>query len=757
MTDRRRSYSVHFLVLGLLTTLALVQLNYLAMSNNSRIDMTTDNRFTLGEGTKAIFERLPGNITVTYYVDEQLPAKRVNLVRDVVDKLKELQVSSNGKMNVIVERITEAQAKDKQSELEDKGIFLATDVETRGNDTSARMKGVSEYYSSLEIRYGGSEPVVINGIVNLANEFDSFKEHRVDTLEFDIAYSLLRMKNEVAKVGTRKLMQTLNKDVHFLVILSDQMPTANRELGSTISAGVEELKKLGGERVTIGRHEIPYGQSDMVLAGSIPLQRFLQEATVTAPPEGTPQAQFYFAMVFVAMDGRISQPIQYKDEKDIDSVISKLDDTLWEMLRPRNRVGVVSPPVVPPSQFNPQGGPDAYGPVTRFIETELGYEVARIDWKTTTSIPDDVSLLLVFESNKLSERELYEIERYLLHGGDVMMFHQSWSMQPQMGGPDTSITVIKEPFNDHVKDWAKANGVSFSDSLLMQKEGTLKPFHVSRQTRQPQVVYTDISFAVLARQENFSKESVFARGLTDMPLPLAVNMELNEASIETAGLKSDRLISIPSKDIYNLRPQNPGFPIVDLNWNFDDPRIVELDPVAEPGEDKRLQALADDALLGVTLTGTFNSYWTGENGTVPAWSDGRDDPHSGKAAPDVEKRPGKLTFVSSAGTLNVFYLQALGVSDKNGTQAYINNGLRFFRNFMDASIYGEELVSLRARSGIAPRIQSVDSTDKTIWYMICLGGTPLALALAALMLNFMRGNRRREYESAMGIRTEAGK
>ncbi|MDC1143088.1 Gldg family protein, partial [Planctomycetota bacterium] len=732
---------------------------------------TADNRFTLGEGTKAIFERLTQPLTVTYYVDEQLPAKRVNLERDVFDKLKELQVSSNGKMNVIVERISEADARDKQVDFEEKGIFLSTDVETRGNDTSSKMKGVSEYYSSLEVRYGGSLPFVINGVVNLANKFDEFAEHRVDTLEFDIAYALLRMKNQVAKVKSRTLIQTLTEDIQFHVVLSDQMPVANKNLGNTITAAVQELKNLGGDNVIVGRHEIDYGQAGGSLAG-IPLQYFQQPGVVTPPPEDKEQAQFFLAMMFIASPtAGIRDPIQFKDETDVDSVLAKLDDILWEMLRPKNRVGVISPPVAPPSQFNPEGGRDPYGLLTGYLQQSLGYDVAKIDWNTTSSIPKDVSLLLVFESNKLTERQLFEVEQYLLQGGDVMMFHQSWSMQPYMKRRSDRITLMKEPVNDHVRDWAKHLGVTFSDDLLMQKDGTLKPFTADRRTG-PQVIYSDVSFAVLARQEHFSKESVFARGLTDMPLPLAVRMELDATKADSAGLKVDRLVSIPPQDMYKLIPDNPGFPQVSLLWSFDDTTdqrdknnpdtilhhaVVQPDPDADPDEHIRLQALKDPALLGLTLTGTFNGYWAGRNKVVPNWGDNRQDPYSGKPVPSVETKPGKLTIVTSAGTLNENYLSALQASDKQAMAAYINNGLRFFRNFMDASIYGEELVGLRARSGIAPRIRSVESSEKTVWYIVCLGGTPLALALAALLLNFIRSNRRREYEAALGILTEAGK
>ncbi|MEE9312264.1 MAG: Gldg family protein, partial [Planctomycetota bacterium] len=265
MNDRKRKYSVHFLALAILTTVALSMVNFLAMSNNTRIDLTTDKRFTLSEGTKKIFERLTEPITVTYYVDEQLPSARVNLERDVTDKLSELQVSSNGKMTVKIERISEAEITEKKDELEALGIFPAVDVKIVGKDTSAAARGVQEFYSSIEVRYSGSEPYVINNIFNLVSENDHYAEHRVDTLEFDITYALLRMKSQVKKMDARTLVQTLDEELTFIVVLSEQMPLSNSELGNNITAGVQELKSLAGERVNVTHQKIPYGKSDFML------------------------------------------------------------------------------------------------------------------------------------------------------------------------------------------------------------------------------------------------------------------------------------------------------------------------------------------------------------------------------------------------------------------------------------------------------------------------------------------------------------
>ena len=177
MVNRKRNFTLHFYLMAALTTLALGAVNYLGMEYRTRIDLTGDQRFTLSEGTQRLFEKLPEPITVTYYVDEEPPAKRINLERDVRDKLEELASSSGGKLEYTVERISNQDASEKRKELEKKGITDTVDVLTSGTDERAEMRGVQGYFSSIEIKYGLADPKVINGVVNLVDKTDEVREH----------------------------------------------------------------------------------------------------------------------------------------------------------------------------------------------------------------------------------------------------------------------------------------------------------------------------------------------------------------------------------------------------------------------------------------------------------------------------------------------------------------------------------------------------------------------------------------------------
>src|SRR5688572_4293429 len=105
MVNRKRNYTLYLMLFSVLLLLALSAVNYLGMEYRLRMDLTGDKRFTLSEGTRTLLEKLPDNISLTYYVSAEPPDKRVNLERDVRDKLEELAVASGGKLTYTVERV----------------------------------------------------------------------------------------------------------------------------------------------------------------------------------------------------------------------------------------------------------------------------------------------------------------------------------------------------------------------------------------------------------------------------------------------------------------------------------------------------------------------------------------------------------------------------------------------------------------------------------------------------------------------------
>jgi hypothetical protein len=767
MVNRKRNYTLHFSLMAVLVTIAIGSVNYLGMEFRTRIDLTADQRFTLSEGTQRLFEKLTEPITVTYYVDAEPPAKRINLERDVRDKLEELTVSSAGKLQYRVERITNEEASTKRKDLEEKGISVTVDVITSGTDDRAEMRGIQGYFSSIEIAYGTAEPKAINGIVNLVDKADEAREHRVDTLEFDIAYTVLTMRNETRRPSFDKLLKTFDKPVRIAYYVTDPMPEQHSAMADYVDRALNEIaqvvpEKIDYERVPLGadaRPNQPYAFDKNVM---FQLQPFdgVREPVFDAEGRmtGFTQKLFYCAVIIqlAPEDTQFGAIWEFIAQQSVAEAKTVIENHIWERKRPRSRLGFILPPGQP-SQQPGQPPRSGHSGVLGYIQSNLQYETSWVDLKTEKRVPRDLACLIVIEPNQLTEREMYEIDRYLGEGGSVVMLVQGWSASLDFSfNPNQNVRLTKEPTDPAFEEWAKHIGVEFGQDMLMRKNGKLQPFAYDRQ-QQHSLIPTPVRLAPVVEPEDLNAASVFTRGLPAMPLPMVVETKVDNDRIRELELEQTDLIRLRG-DVYRYIPENPAMPEVPIKFNLNSIQEVQEDTKASPGKDIRAQKLDHEPLVATVIRGQFPSLWVDDKRQVPGWGG---DPESEEATKVLNPGKGTLIVMSTAAFLNTDYLSGYPPNEvvqrnpQTGEVIFgpvIDRGLTFYRNVAEAFIYGDDLVSLRARTGVAPRITgTVDSSTKTMWFIVCVAGVPLLLLLFAGARAFINARDRQEYELALGL------
>lgn len=761
MINRKRNYTWHFLLMAIMTAIAIGVVNYLSMEHRLRLDLTADQRFSLSPGTKALFEKLPESIAVTYYVDEEPPPKRINLERDVRDKLGELATSSGGKLQFSIERIAKSEVTTKAKDLEKEGITQTFDVMTAGDDESAQARGIQGFFSSIKVQYGGSEPEVINGIVNLVDRNDENYEHRVDTLEFDIAYALLRMKHRVTRPPMQRLLRARSEPIEFRFVLSVDLPDRNKAMGAWVHNSMLALAELAPQQaryqqILVGP-DAPLDLPDPF--GSNRTRRNLEvghtQYRLVRTAEGIvqePVAALYATLLMrVSADEQPFVFVGYFEQENEADVKKSIEDWIWESLRPRTRLGFVLPPTLPKYMQHARPGQppiNGHNPLFRFVSQNLGYETVWVDIQGEKRIPRDLACLIVMEPNLLSEREMYEIDRYLAEGGNVIMMVQAWSAELDFGSVPTrgDVSLQKLDMQPHFEEWAAHIGIKFGQDLLLRKNARLSPYHVMRDragnpTAMP--VPTKLKLAPTIAPGDLNGENVLTRGLGGLPMPLPVETVLDESRLGKNGVTVTEIIRMRN-DVYRLIPANPSFPTVSVDLDLDSKTSVEQNAQGQPGDKARAQKLGHDPLVAAHFKGKFPSLWADEKRKVPGWEGG--DP-SEETAPAVSGREGNLIVFSSAGMLNTEYFE--GYNRQEIQPVVIARGITLYRNLAENFIYGEDLVNLRARTGVSPRIAGpVDNDVKVLWYFACIAGMPLLLAAFAGVRAYLRVREREEYDAA---------
>jgi hypothetical protein len=758
MVNRKRNYTWHFLLMAVMTAVAIGVINYLAMEHRVRVDLTEDQRFTLSEGTERLFEKLPDAITVTYYVSEEPPPKRINLERDVRDKLEELAVSSGGKLEYRVERISKDETATKREELQKKNIVDVVDVETQG------AVDIKSYFSSLEVRYGAAEPKAINGIVNLVDKADEAREHRVDTLEFDIAYAVLTMRNSKSRPPFERLLKSFENPLRVTYYVTEEMPDQYKTLAVNIETAIKEIAQLAPDKVLYQRVNLPLNprtqnQPDPFGGDDKSIQPFQARRELVPTADGRMQLKetYYFAHVFLEPNSdrqKMAEIPGFEDKTAVSDLRTAIEDMIWEKARPRSRLGFVLPPEDPsmrdPRQQPQPGQPPTNGhtPLMQFIQAQLEYETVWVDLATEKRVPRDLACLIVLEANMLKERELYEIERYLAEGGNVVMMVQGWSTNLEISGSFASGVILdKVDTQPHFEEWAKHIGVEFGSELLLRENSRLQPYQVvgGGFQRRVQPIDTAVKLAPIVEPQDLNTDSVFTRGLASLSLPLPVETKVSDERLDALDLQRTDLITLEG-GAYRFLPKSQTAPEIPFEFGLQYDSRIENNPDAEVDMESGVlaQRSAEAPAMAVLLSGEFPSFWADEKRKLPGWSG---DPEEQDAPAVANRRKGNLLLMSSAGMLNIKY--AYGYGGNEWGNVVVPTGIALYRNIAEAFIYGDDLVSLRARTGIAPRIVGpVSDNTRVAWYLACLGGVPLFLALLGAGRGYLRNRERDQYNAA---------
>ncbi len=193
MEKRVRNRRLAFTRLLLLTAI-LVVLNLISSAFYVRLDLTAEKRFSMAEPTKELLKNLDDIISITLYLDGNLPPNLARLQAETVRLLEQFEDLSNGNLVFRIRDPNSITDRDMRlslyKELQERGIFP---VEFRAA-TSA--EGLSQRYvfpyADLEYRGGEPQPILLLDYPQpvLTPQFNP--EAAVAMLEYNLAKAIVQ-------------------------------------------------------------------------------------------------------------------------------------------------------------------------------------------------------------------------------------------------------------------------------------------------------------------------------------------------------------------------------------------------------------------------------------------------------------------------------------------------------------------------------------------------------------------------------------
>jgi len=512
--------------------------------------------------------------------------------------------------------------------------------------------------------------------------------------------------------------------VRYYVSPSDKMPTAMKNLERDVSDKMHEF-----ENISDNFYFEVYDPTEE------DLEELRQKGIMPFDAQSIEQDAFGIKRIYSALT------ISYLDKKDeiVPQVVPQnmpnleydLMSKIYRMVLPEKPSVAIYAPLgdIDPRYKDPQvrqmmmqmgqqvpERQDFYRNINQLLQQE-GYDVRRIE--LAPGDLDGVQTLVLIANEPISQRQKFEIGRFISGGGNVLMAVQQYTYNyapDQRGG----LSITPQKNGPNINDLLENYGLSVSDRILM-----------------------DNSMEVLNIPTRQSIGGLFS-AMVDRPVKVPTQVKVSTQAMNDQYSITSRISSLlylwgTSLDINEEKADTLGLSIIKLFWSSDKswtlpPKTIPIHPV---DIDINQHVVEPNLSLGVLVDGQFPDIFVGKE--IPDWLEDEGEPADGTAeiAEPIEMKPGKLILFGSGEIFSDRLLSAFG------------NGLLFL-NSVDALTLGEDMINIRSKFSTVRFIDKASAGAKLFWRFFTIFLVPIILVIIGIMRFMVRRKNREDYLKTLG-------
>jgi len=571
----------------------------------------------------------------------------------------------------------------------------------------------------------------------------------INSLFMDIPlgrYDLTENKLYTVTESSRKILESLKAPVTVKLYISpkENMPTAMKSLEQDIVDRLDELKVFSGGNLSYKLFHMEVLQQAEEGQSGDSLEDKLQEKGISPfQVRSIEQDEVGIKLVYSAI------AIAYKEKEEaiiprivpqnINNLEYELISRIYRMtLEKRPKVALVAPYTDKEADSQMQQIMKQLGQALpsqyredkfRYLGAMMRYEdydVQRIRLTEEEPIPDETDTLILTAPERLNERQRYEINRFLVGGGNVIIAAQGYTYNYRPAGMQ-GISITPQKIEHGLNELLKNYGVTVSDKLLMDNQsdtisisGSMSygPFEVS--------VPVKVPTQVLVTEETMNPDVSITGRLSKFLYLWGSALDIEETKVQELKLKQTTLFTSSEE-----------------SW------LVEHKGGALKSEDLQKGALgyAGRQNLGMLLEGQFPDAFEGK--VMPPWPRDEDTDES-VVDESVEEDAQKKALELQPGKLLVMGCSKMFEEDiiRNGGMANL------FMNSVDALTLGGELIKIRGHQPINRSIKTVKKIEK-LWYrFMTIFLTPIGVIIFGSIRAIIRRKEKEQYLKLLPVSVE---
>lgn len=434
--------------------------------------------------------------------------------------------------------------------------------------------------------------------------------------------------------------------------------------------------------------------------------------------------------------------ITYKDKPSLDiPVIYNADELEYQLggrlieltVSKKHLVAIMAPPAppAPPPQMQRGQRPpgNGYEWLAQGGIDDKKFEIKNIDISEGNGIPKEAACLIVIRPKELSERQRYEVVKFLAEGGKMLLLAAPFRLYSEMN----SWKVDKTPSG--LEDYLKECGVAFGQDFIADKSNLQLP-QLNMFTGK--IETQTIPLFIKIKPENIDQTTSLTRLMPGLVMPFPAEIKLDKDTLSKTGLSEVTLAKTTNQ-----------------NWTI---KFAEnFNPVKVGEDEATLPPMEAPKAVFVMLKGKFPFPYDGK--PIPEWNKPADKDKEKDAAKDKDKEKEKDKKVETAkaerkeGTLvicsspDAFLQQYL--EDRMLNQQMQGN-IALISNITESMSFGDDLMRLRSKryetrtlAGLAGK---EGETKRQYWKAFLIFGIPLIVLIFAIYRFVLRRVRQLSYE-----------
>ncbi len=329
------------------------------------------------------------------------------------------------------------------------------------------------------------------------------------------------------------------------------------------------------------------------------------------------------------------------------------------------------------------------------------YYTKAVDTSKGEKIPSDISALVVAGPKQMTDRDLFEVDQYLMSGGKVIFLTDMIDIQSQrMQG---------SPLNSPITRLIEHYGIQLADELVLDQLNANASFQSGMFN-----IFIPYPFWVRAVRQSVEGAHPIINQIESMVLPWASPLEIIEEKTK------DKTVDILAKSSPYSWIQKGFF---DLN-----PR-QDFRPSPE-----QLQSRT----LAVAVQGSFDSYFAGK--AVPPVENAQQE----DAGTNDEKKPTEeeRSIAAKSPETKIIVVGNSRFITSNFPEQFEGNRT-FFQNAIDWFVIGDKLIDIRSRETGERPLKVVSDNVKAGLRLANMFAVPVLLAVFGVVQYLIRRRRKR--------------